>query len=268
MRAVFEDSLCLNTWAAALRTVLIMVFWYVTAWRARVRWLIRHVPVRILVGRQVRRSVLVCRCESRLAALLMVLHCVQNVMCSMATTRGHAPERSRIQRVETSRVLILYSSFCSMIWNVGFLLRTRQHLDLDLLLHRNGRTHEIVKRILLLFVQFTRKDVDLVDRAPLFGPFSGVATTQNGSVIICGHVSTSYPNVAVWSIVFISKNEVSCVLNQTLSDGRNHLLVTAVIGHLQLTLWVVVIAHGVHAKWWRGLSWSLYLIHFIYSSAI
>ena len=90
--SVFEDSFCLNTRASGLGTVLIMVSRYVsTRWSWMWR-LVRHVPIRVLVRREVRRSVLVRRREGRLTALLVVVHWVQDVMCSVATTRWNASE--------------------------------------------------------------------------------------------------------------------------------------------------------------------------------
>ena len=90
--SVFEDSFCLNTRASGLGTVLIMVSRYVStrwSWMLRLVW---HVPIRVLVRWEVRRSVLVrCR-EGRLTALLVVVYWVQDVMCSVATTRWNASE--------------------------------------------------------------------------------------------------------------------------------------------------------------------------------
>ena len=161
---ITEDSLRLNTRAftTSFRTVLIMVSCYVTSRWARMLWLIWHVPVGIVVWWKVRRSVLVGRRECWLTTLLMVMHRIHD-MCSMATTRWNASERRWKQAgVETSRVLILYTSFRTMIWNVGFLLGACQHLDLNLLLHWNHGTHEIVERILLLLVHLTGEEVYLI----------------------------------------------------------------------------------------------------------
>ena len=155
-----------------------------------------------------------------------------------------------------------------MIWNEGFLLRACQHLYLDLLLLGNAWTHEGVKRVLLFPRQLTRKEIALMERSSLFRPFTWVWSAQNWSVVVSRYVSTSYPYVTIWSVLLIAENEVPSVLNQALSDGRDHLRIFPVIRHLQLALWVVIIGHCVHSKWWRCLCWSLYLIHFILSSAI
>ena len=96
--SVFEDSFCLNTradngWASGLGTVLlIMVSRYVStrwSWMWRLVW---HVPIRVLVRREVGRSVLVCCREGRLTTLLVVVHWVQDMMSSVATTWRDASE--------------------------------------------------------------------------------------------------------------------------------------------------------------------------------
>ena len=75
----------------------------------------------ILSGLQVGWAILVIRLEYRLTTLLLVLHLMKDLR-SLATTWRHSSEWTNIEGIETSWILIFYSGFCSMMWNISFLL--------------------------------------------------------------------------------------------------------------------------------------------------
>ena len=149
---------------------------------------------------------------------------MENLCWSVTSTWWHTTNTRHIQSVEATWVLIFYSCFGAVLWNVGLVLLCSKHLYLDLLLIRNKWnvwSDEIIQHIFFLQVTITIvKRLVTVLQPLIFWPFTLLLEWNVCNVIII-EVTTTYSHVTVWSVVLLSQDELSCVLNKTFSYRWN-----------------------------------------------